>query len=204
MSNFIPVTNDPLTIFIKENFAALNKEFFDVWFPNITRPKLMFTWHNGERPYENKIMSAALKLSDRLLDSKEREGMATILPIKDHMYPVRDVKPHVWKGLPTWQLLLEKFDSNIEALFVNVAYPGSVINPHTGVDNHCYRMHLCLQNNEGFSFKVGKDVQKWTTGVDGMFMFDDGNFVHSVNYEDVGDTTPRVVIIFDIWKEFYV
>lgn len=204
MSNFIPVTNDKLAIFIKENFDALRQEFFDVWYPNITRPKLMFTWHTGERPYENKIMSAALKLSDRLLDSKEREGMAQILPIKDHMYPVRDVKPNVWKGLPTWQLLIETFDKDLEALFVNVAYPGSAINPHHGVDNHCYRMHLCLQNNKGFTFKVGGEKQKWTEGVDGMFMFDDGNLLHDVSYEELGDTNPRIVIIFDVWKEFYV
>jgi Aspartyl/Asparaginyl beta-hydroxylase len=203
MSNFIKSTNDPLTVFIKENYKELRHEFFEHWFPNIKRRKLMFTWDNGKVPYANEINSAALKLSDRLLDSKEREEMEKILPNAPHMYPVRDVKPEVWKNLHTWRLLLEKFDSNLEALFTNIAYPGSKIFAHRGVDNHCYRMHLCLQNNLGFTFNIGGERQQWEEGPDHMFRFDDGNITHGVEYQEAGDTTPRVVMIFDVWKGFY-
>lgn len=43
-SPFIPCTNDALSTFIRANYAALSKEFFEVWAPNITKPKLMFQW----------------------------------------------------------------------------------------------------------------------------------------------------------------
>lgn len=203
MTHFIPANDDSLALFITEHYELLNSEFFNSWFPAISKPKPMFTWDNGLAPYAGEIKSSALKLSDRLLDGKERESIAKIVEIAPHMYPVKEKLKHVWDNLPTWQKLLKQYDDVIEALFVNVAYPPAQIFAHKGVDSHCYRLHLCLQNNDAFSFKIDGEEKKWEVGPQHMFRFNDGELWHGVKCAETTDFTPRIVVIFDIWKHYY-
>lgn len=203
MTNFIPLQNDPISQYIRDNYRAMRIEFFEEWFPATVSNKPQYRRTTGSMLYENTIRTSAAKLSKTLLDKKELE-IVNFPPFEKFIYPLKKNKPEIYNKMPTWAKLLDEYDNVIEQLFVNTAYPGSSISSHYGVSSHCYRLHLCLQTNPGFIFNIGDESKQWIDGPSGMFIFDDGPMFHGVEYNKlIGTSQARIVAIFDIIKEYY-
>jgi hypothetical protein len=203
MTHFIKPPNDPISEYLRNNYSRLKTEFFEEWFPNIRNNKPQYMMQPGKMLYENTIKISAVKLSKRLLDKTELKLINFPLD-KSNIYPMKTRMPEVYAKIPTWTSLLETYSDQIDQLFVDIAYPGASISSHYGVSAHCYRLHLCLQNNPGFIFKIEDESKAWTEGPSGMFMFDDGNLYHGVTYNSEFEfPQSRIVVILDILKDYY-
>lgn len=199
MSYFIQPGNDNLSNFLRRHYKKLRSEFFQDIYP--------FIWH--EKPnymrgenllYSNKILSKALKLYFGLLDESERKQLCWLPNTHEYSNPFHAEHPQL---APTWKAFIHIFDSDLEQCLFNVAYPGATLSKHYGVSNHCYRLHLCLQESQGFTFRIENEFRKWKEGPENMFYFDDGNLEHEILYEESKNPQPRIVAIFDIKKSFY-
>lgn len=89
--------------------------------------------------------------------------------------------------------------------FLSVLTPGTSIEPHCGPTNARHRLHLALQVPKETSISGGEPVLKvlnecvtWKEGK--AFVFDD-SLTHAVDYPEsrMSSTTPRVVLIVDLW-----
>jgi len=150
--------------------------------------------------YSNKILSKALKLYFGLLDESERKQLCWFPNMHEYRNPFHAERPYL---APTWKAFIHIFDSVLEQCLFNVAYPGATLSKHHGVSNHCYRLHLCLQENQGFTFRIEDEFRKWKEGPENMFYFDDGNLEHEILYEESKNPQPRIVAVFDIKKSLY-
>lgn len=203
MSNFLLMGNSPIYYFIKENQENLLREFFEVLYPSLHGDKPGYIRPTTGLPlYTDTIKCISMKLCKRLLDQSELQFVGW-LDENGYRHNIRMFYPEINKEIPTWNKLLDEFSNDIEQCLFNIAYPGASISQHVGIDNHCYRAHWCLQNNEGFEFKIADESKSWHVGVDHMFRFDDGNLLHGVNYTECENSQPRIVCILDIKKEHW-
>lgn len=203
--------------YINERYDNLKTDFFE----NISKSQIV-----GQKPwylfgdgvtslYQGKIQSAAMKLANKAIDDDERKFIGWN-PSDEHRYNYRaatvtidgaGIRHYNYRGdnwiKSPWADLVDKFDNQLEQMFFNIAYPGAKITPHKGIATSYFRVHICLQNNTGFVFDIEGERKRWSEGVDGSFAFDDGNLRHGVDYEDRGETQPRIVAILDIKKSYY-
>ena len=200
MSYFIQPGNDNLSNFLRRHYKELRSEFFQDIYPFIWHEKPNYIRSTGEPLYNNKILSKALKLYYGLLDKSEREHLNWLPSGRAYRTPFHSERPYL---APTWKAFIHIFDSVLEQCLFNVAYPGATLSKHYGVSNHCYRLHLCFQENQGFTFRIEDEFKQWKEGPENMFYFDDGNLEHEILYEESKNPQPRIVAIFDIKKSFY-
>lgn len=211
--------NSPIMSYIKSRYAEMKDDFFK----NIATSSIC-----GDKPwyllgdnstislYNGQIKSAAMKISNIAIDDDERRIMKWN-PSEMYRYYYRRSEVTIdlendwkvynytggnWLDSP-WAEMVDIFDSHLEQMFFNIAYPGAIITPHRGIDNNYFRVHICLQNNSGFIFNINGETRKWQEGVDGSFAFDDYNLKHGVDYVDAGELQPRVVAILDVKKSAY-
>lgn len=190
----------PIMEHIRDNFQLLKDDFYN----NISNSQLIankpaYTFLDGVTElYKGKILSAGLKNANIALDDDERRIMKW--GNEEYRKNYLRCKPPV---TGPWVDFVEKFDDQLVQMFFNIAYPGASITPHLGITNSYFRVHICLQTNSGFVFDIAGEKKRWHEGVENAFAFDDGNLRHGVQYEDKGETQPRVVAILDVKKEFY-
>jgi hypothetical protein len=197
MSHYIPFTG-PIADYIKINYDLLESEFFNniECLPRGAKPR--YIRNNGKILYGGKIDTVALKLARVLLDQHEQRLTNWTESTETHRYPFKKRYPN--HNINAWNNLLNTFEDSIEQCFFNIMYPPATLSYHYGVVKHCWRIHICLQENQGFTFDIAGEKHKWTKGIDNAFMFDDGNLFHGVTYEDVNVAQPRIVCILDIKK----
>jgi len=199
MTNFLPF-DGPVYDFFKNHYDNLRKEFFNEIYTSTQFDKPNYIRNNGVQLYNGKIDIIPLKLYRNLLDHNERRIANWADPNELYRYPLLRKNPDLYNKLFYFKKLLDTFENEIDQLFFNVAYPGSNLSYHYGVSKHAWRVHICFQNNIGFTFDIGGELKKWKEGIENSFKFDDGNLLHGVLYEDLGDNTPRIVCILDIKK----
>ena len=214
---FMPVGDDPISNYLREHYEAIRSNFMDLVLPDLmfnkpnrmdipqpsTRPtkeewRSLFATSGKTGPlYTNAIKMLPVKLTNKLLDAQER----TVAKSSDeYQYPF----PKHLAKMPEIAYLLLVHAANIEQLFVNVMMPGSTLSHHYGVDNFCFRQHLCLNENPEFTFEIEEYKQKWKEGPDHMFHFRDGDVWHGVTSDpELSNHEPRVVLILDIRKSYY-
>lgn len=191
----------PLIDYIAENYDVLKNDFFE----NIATSKLVankpgYKFLDGVTDlYKGKILSAALKLSTIALDDDERRIM-NWSPEEKYRYNWTRLTPPL-SG--PWVDFVKKFDNQLEQMFFNVAFPGAAITAHKGISTSYFRVHICLQENQGFVFDIEGEKKHWYEGAGNAFAFDDGNLRHGVNYTEINEIRPRIVAILDVKKEFY-
>ena len=149
--------------------------------------------------YKGKILSSALKLSTIALDDDERRIMQW-MPGEKYRYTWSRVTPNL-SG--PWVEFVKKYDNQLEQMFFNIAFPGATITPHKGITSSYFRVHICLQENQGFIFDIEGERKPWFEGVQNAFAFDDANLRHGVEYNSTVENKPRIVAILDVKKEFY-
>jgi hypothetical protein len=197
MSHYIPFTG-PIADYIRANYDLLESEFFNTIEPVPRSAKPRYIRNNGKVLYGGKIDIVAIKLARVLLDEHEQRITNWTDADETYRYPFK--KRHPGVTINAWDNLLNTFEDSIEQCFFNFMYPPATLSYHYGISKHCWRVHICLQENQGFTFDVGGEKHKWTKGMDNAFMFDDGNLFHGVTYEDVNIEQPRIVFILDIKK----
>lgn len=187
--------------YIAEHYDELRNDFFE----NISNSKLIankpgYKFLDGVTDlYKGKILSAALKCSKIALDADEQRIMKWA-PEEQYRYTWTRVTPSL-SG--PWVDFVKKFDDQLEQMFFNVAFPGAGITHHKGIASSYFRVHICLQENQGFVFDIEGERKHWYTGVENAFAFDDGNLRHGVDYTEVNESKPRIVAILDVKKELY-
>lgn len=200
MSNFLPFQG-PIFNYFKENYDSLKEEFFKYGL-NFDHEKPNYPFKDKKNLYSGNIKVIPFKLTWFLLDKYERD-LAGWHDNDIYKFPFKKKFPKLFLEMKTWSNLLLTFEDSIEQCFFNVAHPGALLQYHKGVSNHCYRAHICFQNNPGFIFDIGGEKRAWSEGIENSFMFDDGNILHGVLYNHHEDTTPRIVCILDIRKSAF-
>jgi len=191
----------PIMDYIAEHYDVLKNDFFE----NISKSKLVankpgYKFLDGVTDlYKGKILSSALKLSTIALDDDERKIMNWGQEEK-YRYLWTRVSPNL-SG--PWVDFVKKYDNQLEQMFFNIAFPGATITPHKGITNSYFRVHICLQENQGFVFDIEGEKKHWFEGVENAFAFDDANLRHGVHYKTNLENKPRIVAILDVKKEFY-
>lgn len=88
-------------------------------------------------------------------------------------------------------------------VFLSVLTNGTTIEPHCGPTNARHRLHLALQipsTRNGEKEPVLTVLQEKVTWKEGLALVFDDSLTHSVDYpETTSSTTPRVVLIVDLW-----
>lgn len=185
---------------IARNYDQLKDDFINNIYNNeyLLKNKPGYKFSDGITDlYKGTILSAALKISTVALDDDERRIMNWG---KNEEYR-RGWRLTKLQG--PWADFMDKWDSQLEQMFFNIAFPGATITPHKGIHTRYFRVHVCLQTNPGFYFDIEGEKKAWQEGVDNAFAFDDANLRHGVYYNDLGVNIPRVVAILDVKKEFY-
>ena len=149
--------------------------------------------------YKGKILSAALKLSTIALSVTERKMLNWAVDEK-YRYSYKRVQPELQGACVDF---VNRFDDMLEQCFFNIAFPGASIAPHFGIHTSYFRAHLCLQENQGFHFDIEGEKKYWFEGPENLFAFDDANVRHGINYEELGNANPRIILILDIKKSYY-
>lgn len=191
----------PIMDYIAENYDLLKNDFFE----NIAKSELYknkpgYRFVDGVTDlYKGKILSSALKLSTIALDDDERRIIRWD-PEEKYRYTWTRVTPNI-SG--PWVDFVKKYDDQLEQMFFNIAFPGATITPHRGITSSYFRVHVCLQENQGFIFNIEGERKHWFEGVQNAFAFDDANLLHGVEYESNAENKPRIVAILDVKKEFY-
>jgi len=187
--------------YIADRYDELKKDFFE----NIINSSIVTNKPAYKFPddvtdlYRGKIISAGLKLSYIAVDHYERE-ILDWTPGERYRHSYDKFTPKV---TGPWVDFVKKFDHMIEQLHFNMAYPGATITPHKGISTKYFRVHICLQENQGFYFDIEGEKKYWYEGVENAFAFDDANVKHAVYYEEKNNPKPRVIVLLDIKKEFY-
>lgn len=89
---------------------------------------------------------------------------------------------------------LSRAQGRMPSILYSLLRPGAHIPPHTGVTNARLICHLPLIVPDGCMFRVGNDVRPWVEGK--AWVFDD-----SINHEAWNQgLSPRVILLFDIWR----
>lgn len=202
MSNFITgLQGDPIADFLVSKYEDLHYEFFNyiATLPWTNKPQYTRPTTKGKL-YDGQIKALAVKLSRTLLDRDELRLTNWTDDLTPFRYPLQTRFPGVPAFIPTWYTLLDF--SEVEQIFFNVAYPPATLSYHYGVSSHCWRYHLCLQNNAAFSFDLGGETKPWVEGPSGLFKFDDGLIKHGVLYDPSKvEQQPRIVAILDVKKQ---
>lgn len=203
---------------LTDRWPQMKQDFFDnISQSPIVGKKPWYTFGDGvTNLYNGKILSGALKLSTIALDDEERKFIGWAHDEKyRYNYRAADIKVDPETGVRTrtykggnwlkspWAEFVDIFDQQLEQMFFNIAYPGATITPHLGISNSYFRVHICLQNNDGFVFDIAGERKRWAEGPENNFAFDDGNLRHGVHWEDVGNINPRIVAILDVKKKYY-
>jgi hypothetical protein len=187
--------------YLTDHYDELRKDFFE----NIVKSKVVDTKPGYKFPdgvtdlYNGTIISAGLKLSAIAVDKDERE-ILNWTPGERYRHSYDKFTPKV---TGPWVDFVKKYDHMLEQVFFNIAYPGATITPHRGINSSYFRVHICLQENQGFYFDIEGEKKHWYEGIENAFAFDDGNVKHGVFYEEKNNPQPRIVVILDIKKEFY-
>ena len=199
MKYFLPFENE-IAQYMRENYSELEREFFQYIYPLERYEKPRYIRKNGVLLYLGRIDLVPLKIARILLDDNELNAAGWTDVNESYKYPFSKRYPEQNEKLIHWNKLLETFSDSIEQLFFNIAFPEATLSYHYGVTKHCWRAHVCLQENQGFKFVIEDESKAWFKGMDDSFIFDDGNLWHGIEYTDVGDKTPRVVCILDYKK----
>ncbi len=199
MKHILPF-DGPIADFMRENYQTLKDEFFNYGMSPFVFPKPKYIRDNGVLLYSGKINIIPLKLAKVLLDRNERIAANWVTDEATHRFPVKTRRPDDYAKMVTWDKMLTEFENEIEQVFFNIAYPGASLSYHYGVSKHCWRAHVCMQENQGFTFVIEDEQTKWFEGMDHSFKFDDGNLWHGVEYVEINDATPRIACIIDYKK----
>lgn len=185
---------------MRENYVDLEKEFLKHIYPLERYEKPRYIRKNGVLLYQGRIDLVPLKIARILLDDNELRAAGWTDETELYKFPFKKRYLEQYEKLVTWNKLLETFSDSIEQLFFNIAFPNATLSYHYGVTKHCWRAHVCLQENPGFKFVIEDESKGWVKGMDNAFVFDDGNLWHGIEYQDSGIETPRAVCIIDYKK----
>lgn len=199
MKYFLPFNND-IAQYMRENYASLEREFFEYIYPLERYEKPRYIRKNGVLLYLGRIDLIPLKIARILLDENELTTAGWTDENELYKFPFSKRYPEQNLNLVTWNKMIETFSDSIEQLFFNIAFPGATLSLHYGVTKHCWRAHVCLQENPGFRLVIEEESKSWFKGMDNSFVFDDGNLWHGIEYEENNVKTPRVVCIIDYKK----
>lgn len=199
MKYFLPFENK-ISHFMRENYVDLEKEFLKHIYPLERYEKPRYIRKNGVLLYQGRIDLVPLKIARILLDDNELRAAGWTDETELYKFPFKKRYLEQYEKLVTWNKLLETFSDSIEQLFFNIAFPNATLSYHYGVTKHCWRAHVCLQENPGFKFVIEDESKGWVKGMDNAFVFDDGNLWHGIEYQDSGIETPRAVCIIDYKK----
>jgi hypothetical protein len=191
----------PIMDYIDEHYNNLKTDFFN----NVAQSRLLgnkpaYTFSNGVTElYRGKIQSVGLKFSKIAIDDDEKRIMQWG-DNEEYRYNYN----RAWSKLTgDWVNFVKAFDNQLEQMFFNIAWPGATITPHKGINSRYFRVHVCLQENDGFHFDIEGEKKYWKEGVRHAFAFDDANLKHGVFYNEQHNPNPRVVAILDVKKECY-